>query len=282
MVSWHYEPAVLDGKSPFGRRPISPLARITWIGATSRAIPRKWRKRIRKRFARRYPGPFDCTVEGINFRLYPAENHSDRVMAGRGELPEIPERRMIDELIVPGMTFVDIGANVGVYSLFIAKRTAANSTIVAFEPHPRTFSKLRFNCAANGFQDIHCINSGIGPQNEETVLFSDGGGNIGGASMLREAAGDTVSTAVRVGRLDDHLRGIGISRIDLLKIDIEGFEDQALLPFFDSQENKDLYPRAILLETVHRKLWRDDLMSRLESLGYRLESETAENVLLQR
>ncbi len=274
--------AVLDGQTPFGGCRYPTVARIAWAGATLRTLPRNLRKRIRKRFARRFPGPYDRTVEGINFRLYPAENHSDRVMAGRGELPEIPERKLIGALIFPGMTFVDIGANIGVYTLHIAHLTGGSANIVAFEPHPRTFAKLKFNCAANGFGNIVCINAGIGPSEGEAILFSDGGGNIGGASMLREASGDAVSDAVQITRLDEQLRNLGVSSIDLLKIDIEGYEDRALMPFFSEAGNSGLFPRAILLETVHRSLWQDDLLDRLANLGYRVTAQTEENVLLQR
>jgi FkbM family methyltransferase len=276
------EPAALDSQTPFGLLRFPPLARIAWMGATGRAIPREWRKRIRKRFARRFPGPFDRVVEGIKFRLYPSENHSDRVMAGRGELPEIPERKLIDRFITGGLTFVDIGANIGVYSLYVAARSGGTATVAAFEPHPRTFEKLSFNCKANGFDSITCFNAGIGPTDGETILFSDGGGNIGGASMLREAAGDKVATSVRMVRLDRQLRDLEFASIDLLKIDIEGYEDRALIPFFSRPGNRDLFPRAILLETVHQNLWQDDLLGHLGELSYRIETDTGENVLLVR
>jgi FkbM family methyltransferase len=189
---------------------------------------------------------------------------------------------LIGGLIFPGMTFVDIGANIGVYSLHIAHLTDGNANIVAFEPHPRTFAKLRYNCEANRFDNIACINSGVGPSEGETILFSDGGGNIGGASMLREASGDAVSDTVRTTRLDAQLRSRGVSSVDLLKIDIEGYEDRALMPFFSMAGNSGLFPNAILLETVHRRLWQNDLLNHLAGLGYRVIAQTEENVLLKR
>lgn len=282
MASNRFRAAALDCESEFGTRGFGPAARLAWAGATARWLPRKWRKRIRKRWARRFPGPFDRTVGNIRFRVYPAENHADRVIAGRGQLPEIPERRLISRMISPGIVFVDIGANIGIYSLFVAASCGDSARIVAFEPHPRTFAKLQYNCAANRFESITCINSGIGPQDGEATLFFDGGGNIGGASMLREAAGKEVSSRVSIGRLDSHLHRLGLSRIDLLKIDIEGFEDRALMPFLSEAANSRLFPGALLLETVHRKLWRDDLLAGLEAMGYRECGRTCENVLLRR
>lgn len=281
MAPNRFKQAALDCETDFGRYEINLAARLAWAGATARILPRKLRKSIRKRFARRFPGPFDCTVENIRFRVYPAENHSDRIIAGRGELPEIPERQLIRDLIVPGMVFVDIGANIGIYSLFIAERSSGNARIIAFEPHPRTFAKLQYNCAANQCESVTCINSGIGPERTGTVLFSDGGGNIGGASMLREAGGGDVSTPVSLSRLDFELRRLNLARVDLLKIDIEGYEDRALMPFICEAANSDLLPGAILLETVHRKLWRDDLQGKLEAIGYREAGRTSENILVR-
>ncbi len=271
----------IDTTTPFGRLTMPFLARLFWFGATAKRLPRMVRKFVRKRYARYRPGPFDREVEGIRFRLYPAENHSDRTIAGRGELPEIPERAMLSPFIKPKMTFVDIGGNIGVYSLFVAQQTGNNAHIISIEPHPRTFEKLVFNCLVNDFGSIRCVKCGIGPAPVDAELYSDGGGNIGGASMLREASGDKVAIKVPVRPLADVLFEAGVGSVDLLKIDIEGFEDRALAGFFDDQACRALFPKAILIETVHRHLWEHDMIERLLMCGYRECGATDENILLE-
>ena len=67
----------------------------------------------------------------------------------------------------------------------------------------------------------------------------------------------------------------------LLKIDIEGFEDQALTPFFENADAA-LWPRAILIEIAHQAIWQNDLISLLASNGYSEIFRTAENRLLVR
>ncbi|MCR9134435.1 MAG: FkbM family methyltransferase [Alphaproteobacteria bacterium] len=268
----------LDVASAFGVRRPDFLPKLIWQLATHRKIDRKHRKFIRKRIARRFPGPFDVTVEGVSLRAYPLENYCDRTAVGRGRLPEIPERKLIAPLLHPKMVFVDIGANIGTYSLFVAKSCQDDATILSFEPHPRTFAKLVFNTQANHFDSIETINQGVGPQREHMRLYSDGGTNIGTASILPDAAGNKESVDIEIVPLTDVLKHRFIDHIDLLKIDIEGYEDQALMPLMQP-EHQSLWPRAILIETVLKQHWQSDCIAHLQTLGYQLAGDTGENML---
>ncbi len=269
-----------DTKSAFGTKRPSAAARVAWLAATNRYLPQRLRRRLRKATATRFAGPFDIEAEGVRLRAYPAENHCDRTALGRGHLPEVPERALIGPLIKPGMVFVDIGANVGVYSLFISSRTDGTARVIAFEPHPRSFSKLWFNCTINGFRSINCINAAVGAHKGEASLFSDGGGNVGGASLRGEAIVPNRSDRVAVVGLAETLSALDIPVIDLLKIDVEGYEDEALLPLFDADAA--FWPRHILLETVHAGLWQRDVDKALRDHGYRVIGQTAENSLFSR
>lgn len=268
----------LDVTSNFGTRRPDLVPRLVWRLATHRKIDRKHRKFIRKRIASRFPGPFDVTVEGVDIRAYPLENYCDRTAVGRGTLPEIPERKLIAPLLKPKMVFVDIGANIGTYSLFVARACQDDAKILSFEPHPRTFSKLLFNTNANHFKSIEPINQGIGPKRERMQLYSDGGTNIGTASILPDAAGNKEHVDIEIVPLPEILKHRFIERIDLLKIDIEGFEDQALMPLMQPQHEA-LWPRAILIETVLKQHWQADCILHLKSLGYRVVGDTGENML---
>jgi FkbM family methyltransferase len=271
-------PTPLDTASAFGSRPPSRFARLVWALTVAGDIPQPRRKAIRKHFAARLAGPYDVTAGGIAFRAYPAENRDDRMLVGRGELPEAAEHALIAPLLAPGMVFVDIGANVGTYALFVARRAGPAARVIAFEPHPRTFAKLAFNQA----DGVVAKNLAIAAEAGTMPLYSDGGGNIGHASLLKEGAGAVRGMeTVEVAPLASVLAGLGIERVDLLKIDVEGFEDRALLPLFE-QAPEALWPRAILIETVLAGLWQRNCLSELAAHGYRKAGETAENVLLQR
>ena len=269
----------LDLISEFGACELGYLPRLTWTLATHRKIDRAKRKFIRKKMASRFPGPFDVDADGVHLRAYPLENYCDRIAVGRGHLPEIPERALIRPLLRPDMVFVDIGANIGTYSLYVARQCGDQARILSFEPHPRTFAKLSFNVRANGFSSIETINQGVGPEKGRMRLYSSGGTNIGTASILPEAASDRVHVDIKVVPLGDALKSRLIQHVDLLKIDIEGFEDRALLPLLEPQFEA-LWPKAVLIETVLKKHWQEDCVERLKALGYTVSGDTGENLLL--
>ncbi len=274
--------APLDTATAFGQRIPSRFARLVWALTVTSDIPQPRRKAIRKHFAGRSAGPFDVMAGGIAFRAYPAENRDDRMLVGRGELPEAEEHALIAPFLTPGMVFVDIGANVGTYSLHVAMKAGPGARVIAFEPHPRTFAKLAYNLDANGARNVVAQNLAIAAEAGTMELYSDGGGNIGHASLLKEGAGAVRSTqAVPVAPLAAILAEQGVEAVDLLKIDVEGFEDHALLPLFDQAPER-LWPKAILIETVLSTLWQRDCLAVPAASGYRRAGETAENVLLVR
>lgn len=274
--------AELDTSSPFGTYKANRLERLIWAASDWAALPRRWRQKLRKRFARPVKGPFDITCEEMRFRLYPAENYCDRVLFARNALPERAEHEALKDLIAPGLVFVDIGANIGSYSIYVGRKAAADATLLALEPHPRTCEKLRYNLRANDLSTDNVINCAIGPERAEMTLWSDGGSNIGHTSLLREGTANAkIGVPVRVAPLAEVLQERTIERIDILKIDVEGFEDRALAPFLDDAEES-LLPHHILIETVHRHLWQRDLMEMLSERGYRERFATKENRLLSR
>lgn len=275
----------LDTQTPFGQLPSGSDARdakVVWAQCDHPLLSQQSRQRLRKRFARALNGPFDITHERMNFRLYPAENYCDRVLFGRDDLPERAEHEALIPFIKSGLCFVDIGANVGSYSLFVGSRAGPGAKLVALEPHPRTHAKLLFNLKANGLPTTHVFNGGAGPERTQMDLWSDGGSNIGHTSMLKEGTANPVARVrVPVVPLLDLLKDYDVGQIDILKIDIEGFEDRALAPFLDAAPDA-LLPSHILIEIAHAHLWEVDLMGRLEALGYGEVFRTPENRLLSR
>ena len=272
----------LDLETPFGELKASFRQRLIWQLCDWRVLPARWRQKLRKRYARKVRGPFDVTLQGMNYRLYPAENYCDRVIFGRGELPEPVEHQAIASLVKPGMVFVDIGANVGSYSIFTGTLAHGDLILVAFEPHPRTFQKLISNLRFNDLPTDNVHNCGISGERDTLQLWSDKGSNIGHTSMLKEGTSNAkISVDVPVVPLLEVLRKAKIANVDLLKIDIEGFEDRALAPFL-KEAHSSLLPKHILIETSHADLWETDLMSMFDELGYSVKFETAENQLLMR
>ncbi len=272
--------ARLDTTSPFGAHQARWHERAIWAGSDAAFLPAAWRRRLRKRFARPVAGPFDVMQDGMKLRLYPAENHCDRVIFGRRTLPERAEHEELLPYLTDGMTFVDVGANVGSYSCYVGTHTR-NVRIVAFEPHPRSHAKLLFNLGANGLAVDDVVNCALGDAETTMALWSDGGSNIGHTSLLPEGTANAkISVDVPVLVLPDVLRERGVDRVDLLKIDVEGFEDRALMPLLEADEG--LWPHAVLIERSHGELWGRDVIGVLRERGYEEVFSTGENSLLTR
>jgi FkbM family methyltransferase len=270
----------LDTESTFGARAPDEASRAAWRLATDHDLRTAIRKANRKRIPAGQRGPFDVAIDGLLFRAYPAENRCDRIIVGRGTLPEGPEHELLAPFLGDGAVFVDIGANVGTYALWAARRVGPAGLVIALEPHPRTFIKLEFNRAANGAENVRCLNVAAGPETGTAMLRFDGGGNVGGASLL--AAGGTKGSAdiaIAVRPLADILLEQNVSRVDAIKVDVEGYEDRALLPYFDHAPREG-WPRTILIETVLRHRWERECLAELGRRGYQRAAATSENVIL--
>jgi len=131
-------------------------------------------------------------------------------------------------LFKPGSVAVDVGANIGFISALLSKLCGSSGRIHSFEPSPTTFAKLKEVVARNNFSNVTLHNAGCGEFPAEMDLhLTESSGN---SSLRAEAAnlsGLRQKQRVRIEVLDEFLAP-HISRLDFLKIDTEGFEDQVL------------------------------------------------------
>lgn len=144
---------------------------------------------------------------------------------------------LIGRLLAPGMTFIDIGANCGTYTIFGAGKVGPQGRVIAIEAAPRIAALLYESVVMNGF-DGHCevLRCAAGAQAGRVVLHQFAN-RQGGNTMLPHIAqraierqGDTVTTVeIECRTLDAVIAERSIDRVDLLKIDVEGFEREVLL-----------------------------------------------------
>ncbi|MCS4434556.1 FkbM family methyltransferase [Aquiflexum sp. XJ19-10] len=135
--------------------------------------------------------------------------------------------RILDKLVKPGNIVVDAGANIGLISIFCALRAGQNGLVLSFEPHPETYPILKKNIAVNGISQIDAYNKALGSTSGTAKIYSNLQINRGAASMV-EFQEDSPSFDVEVVSLDSVLKQHLISNLDLLKIDVEGFEMEVL------------------------------------------------------
>jgi FkbM family methyltransferase len=235
------------------------------LASAMRGIMKVWRRE-----------PVDIEAYGLKLRLHHQENLADKRVLFYPRFWDIEEREILSSLIVPNFRFLDIGANTGLYSLFVASRAGAGATIVSVEPQPQVKDWFAFNIAANGFTTIHHVDAAIaaGPG---TALLTLPTRNRGAASITRaiEPKHWRASQTIEVPTLGilDLMDRFGMQRADVMKIDIEGAEDMALEPFFAAC-TKERLPRHIFMER-NSTLWRIDCVALVKRAGYVEKTETA-------
>src|SRR4030095_12986569 len=138
-------------------------------------------------------------------------------------LYELDTARLIHRLLNPNSWFVDVGANLGYFTLLAAKWTAPTGRIDAFEPDPINRQRLEAHLRENNLTDrvrIHPIAASSQPGKIELIHPQSAGTNHGMASFYKSLTGEGQTFTVATARLDDALDGFP----DLIKIDVEGAE----------------------------------------------------------
>ncbi len=265
-----------DISSPFGRYALSGW-RATCLRA-AQAMPASWLGRrgallLRKLVLKGGPDIIDAEVEGLRFRLYMRDNVSERKYLFLPQFFDAEERALLRKTLGGGGVFVDIGANAGIYSLCGAAAVGASGRALSIEPNPVVGARLAFNIALNDFQGRSAIEQcGVSDAAGQFDLVLDES-NLGGSSLSLQRSDKTIS--VRCDTLLDILARNGITYIDALKIDIEGAEDRALIPFFESAP-RTLLTKLIVIENSPKD-WRQDLPAAFVAAGYDLAKTTRMN-----
>ena len=175
--------------------------------------------------------------------------------------------------------FLDIGANAGVFSLFMAAQMRSG-TLLAVEPQPDMFARLKQNFGLNPDiekrLDLKFENIAVGGSEKGHLKLAvpDSAGQAS-ARFVGEAA------HIEVPQIPMHtlFSDAGIEKLDVLKIDVEGFEDAILFPFFDNAPDP-LHPRAIVMEACHADRWQQDCQALLRAQGYAIVHHDRTNMML--
>lgn len=135
---------------------------------------------------------------------------------------DYPLTRLIRTLIMPGMIFFDVGANTGFVSLVAASGCEA---VFAFEPLPSNLKRIRRNLEINHLQNVTVVDGAVGNREGTATLYIPESQNTGLASLNEMAGARTLK--IPTITLDGFIRKQQLSRVDLIKIDIEGAEVMA-------------------------------------------------------
>ena len=261
--------------SKFGSHRPNPMQRA--VIALARSTPLKrgaFRPLLSRLVTALGQGPIDARYQGALFRFYHDDSATERgALFNRGYNRE--ELDFLRKHTPVGGTFIDVGANVGTFALPLAQHVGSRGRVVAVEPHPLAHARLAFNASASNFSHVSLVEAAAAAEDGELLLGTDHR-NLG-ASAINDEQGVRVPAKRLYAILQDH----GIAAIDALKIDVEGYEDRVMMPFF-REAPQSLWPQAIVIEHLAANEWLDDCLDDMTLRGYQVAGDTRSNTLLLR
>ena len=241
---------------------------------------------------------------GLMMKLHPYYLIDREIIAFGGY--ELPLQRFIEKHIHSGMICMDVGANMGAIALHLTKRVGVLGQVYGFEPVPANAQRLREHAAKNSFADrlqvVECALSDT-DASFELLVASPAHVNQGMGSLVEVDNGELKNKiVVQAFRLDSFCDANSLTKVDFIKVDIQGAEPLFLT---GAQETLRRMRPRLVMEVAPSSLSSSgyssrDLLSRMEILGYnafalkssgekgsRLTAEscspnfTAENVLFE-
>lgn len=168
-----------------------------------------------------------ATVHGHRMRLDPLDSLG---LSTYGTWEPF-ETRVLSGLVQPGDVVVDVGANIGYYTLLFARWVGPTGQVIAFEPAPANVALLRDNIARNGYGNVVVEPSAVSDRRGEADLYLSrenlGDHRLGVEDHRLRSAGGQVTVRVPLVRLDDYFREAR-QLPALVKIDVQGAEQQVL------------------------------------------------------
>lgn len=226
----------------------------------ARAMPRNWLGRkgvslLRSTCGLRDFGPYDVSVFEQNFRLYPSTNRSDKNILTAPQFFDAQEMKALQEFFAanPDAGFIDLGANIGVYSAYASQ--LGFKQIIAIEADPEVFARLDFNLS----NAVTKLNIAIAEE-EGDLPFYINEENRGENSLVNKTGKEVLVPAKPLlSVVQEHLAGKKYA----LKIDVEGMEEKIFTKLFADATPSEL-PSLIVIEHFHAP----EAIGVLQSHGY--------------
>jgi FkbM family methyltransferase len=210
----------------------------------------------------------------LRVMLYLGNDVSKQLFVGGCYDPN--EFAWLNSVLGPGMVFVDAGANDGLYSLFAARRVGESGQVWAFEPSDREFQRLCQNLQLNQLHQVRPFRVALS-NSDGTAELRIAGPEHAGHNTLGDFTYPVPllrKESVKTRKLDSLVHEIGLHRIDVLKLDVEGCEMRVLSGALDVLRN--MRP-VVLFELAEPALLRQgagtaQLLDLFRSLRYGLYS----------
>ncbi|RPF90638.1 MAG: FkbM family methyltransferase [Rhizobiales bacterium TMED168] len=268
----------VDNSSNFGYYKPNIIVKI--IITITRSIGKNWfSKRIifflRKIAIILSEDCIDTELFNSKLRLYTKGNVSEKRALFSPQIFEKDERDFIANMSKDNSIFIDIGSNIGLYSFSVGNiyKTFKNTKIFSIEPNPFLFERLKYNVSQN--MDVPIFPREIAIMDKSGKFKLDTPNENLGQGKIS----DTGKHSVIAKSLIDFINDEKIKNISAIKIDVEGNEENVIIPFIDKVE-KNLLPSIIIIENNYNS-WKIDLINKLSEKGYLIKNKTRMNYILE-
>jgi len=186
------------------------------------------------------------------------------------------EVKFLNSVTKEGMNAIDVGANIGISSVVIAKKIGKRGRLCSFEPVPEYFDALKENISSNGLENVEVYELAVTDQVGRANFYQKG---LSSGIIFEEGA---QKSEVSTTTVDRFLAEEKLERVDLINIDCEGSE---LLVLKGAKETLRKNKVKIFCEVHHDFLERlgqsvGDIIEYLQGLGFKVQSVSLDNLSL--
>jgi len=255
---------------PFSLHPLPVIARITrWLQSLRPRRPLKGATRLAN-WLHRFLPPYQGVVRlegGMRMAVDTRFSAERTILLFGSYQPALA--RLLREHTPPDGHCLDIGANVGFFTLQFAQQVGRAGRVAAFEANPALAERIRDNAALNDFSHVHVVNKAVDRQAGQAAFYISP--QPGKSSLLGEhVASPTQTIVVETIIIDAYLEQHDWPRLDIIKMDIEGNDCSALL---GARESLTRFRPFIVLEYWYNTptAIAREAFALLDDLGYALE-----------
>lgn len=186
---------------------------------------------------------------------------------------ELDHKVILEKVLRPGMTVLDIGANIGYYALMELQLIGKSGKLIAVEPSPSNVKLLKANLNLNGFSDVDIINGAVSDSSSEKEFYLSKQSNLNTFHNTGSAKGSLSgeSITVKTYTVPQIIENNGL---DLIRMDVEGHEVEVINGMLEAIRQNKMRPMIIFETHLTRYSKTHDMESVLRALfeaGYRTQ-----------
>jgi FkbM family methyltransferase len=203
------------------------------------------------------PPGIDLEFGGLRLRVRPREEFVFYATFVAGEYDPLKMRR--------GDLVLDAGANIGDFTIRASNRVGQEGTVIAVEPNPRLLPYLAWNLKVNRCRNVKLLTCAVGRPGKVVLIETPDGGSVGSTTARQGPGVEVVSRSI-----DEIFSSLDLPAPDILKMDIEGAETEALAGFHGLSRVREL---AVELHGPHNLRAVPQILQKHHEIWYHSAAE---------